>query len=392
MRHASILVLLLGVGCDNSNGSTSGEDSSADTPGDPVPLDQGDPVDTNFEIETITELTQPWAMTFLPDGQLLVTQKTGEMLLVTQSGEQSPISGVPDIAYGGQGGLGDVILHPDFEDNGFIYLSYATAGGGSVRGAAVARMQLDVPGRALSGLEVIWQQDNQINGAGHYGHRMVFDDDGYLFISSGDRQMLSPAQDTRDNLGAIVRLNDDGSVPSDNPFASEGGETAQIWSYGHRNPLGLALDAEGVLWEHEMGPRGGDEFQRIEMGQNYGWPTVSNGDHYDGRDIPDHSDDDEFRAPEESWNPSISPAGLIIYTGELFPSWRGKAIMGGLSGEAIIWVTFACAEDGRDVCEAAQYDMGTRIREVEQGPDGAVWLLEDERNNVGGRLLKLTPN
>jgi glucose/arabinose dehydrogenase len=331
---------------------------------------------------------EPWAMTFLPDGRLLVTEKEGKLKLLDLTSKRiGEISGVPEVDYGGQGGLGDVVLHPRFARNGLVYLSYAERGSGDTRGAAVARGKLTLDGKgggALSAMKVIWRQEPKVSGRGHYGHRIAFGKDGKLWISSSERQKFDPAQDMKTNLGKIVRLNDDGTVPADNPFAGQGGVTAQIWTLGHRNILGLAFDAQGRLWAHEMGPRGGDELNLIERGANYGYPIVSNGDHYDGRDIPDHDTRPEFNAPEAYWNPVISPAGFIIYSGEQFPDWRGNGFIGGLSSQALVRIEF----DGAKAREAARYDMGHRIREVEQGPDGAIWLLED-----GGdaRLLKLTP-
>jgi glucose/arabinose dehydrogenase len=192
------------------------------------------------------------------------------------------------------------------------------------------------------------------------------------------------------NLGKIVRLNEDGTVPSDNPFASVGGVSAQVWTLGHRNPLGITFDAEGRLWAQEMGPRHGDELNLVVRGKNYGYPVVSNGNHYDGRDIPDHDTRPEFEAPKVFWVPAISPGGLMIYSGDLFPEWKGNAFLGGLSSEALIRVTI----DGDSAVEAERFAMGERIREVEQGPDGAIWLLEDEDDDggEGGRLLRLTPS
>jgi glucose/arabinose dehydrogenase len=219
---------------------------------------------------------------------------------------------------------------------------------------------------------------------GHYGHRMAFDVDGYLFISSGERQKFVPAQQMNGNLGKIVRLRGDGSVPEDNPFYDQGDVTAQIWSLGHRNPLGLAFDAQGRLWNTEMGPRHGDELNLVVRGANYGYPVVSEGDHYSGEEIPDHDTHPEFEAPKVAWVPTIAPAGLIFYSGEMFPRWQGSALIPGLASAAIIRVEI----DGDNAREADRYVMGNRIREVEQGPDGAVWVLEDRD---GGRLLKLTP-
>lgn len=345
----------------------------------------------DFETVVIAQLDKPWAMTFLDEGQMLVTQKTGELLVVTTDGDQTPITGVPGVDYGGQGGLGDVITHPNFNENGWIYVSFVEPGEGDTRGAAIARARLDLDARQLTELSVIWRQGPKVSGRGHYAHRMAFGPEGHLFVSSGDRQLQTPAQDRTNNLGAILRLSEEGRAPEDNPFFDEGGMTAEIWSYGHRNPLGLAFDADGVLWEHEMGPRGGDEFQRIERGQNYGWPTVSDGDNYDGSQIPDHDTRPDFRLPEESWNPVISPSGLIIYTGTVFPDWQGQALMGGLSSASLIRVSLDCEAEGRTACESKRTRMDNRIREIEQGPDGAVWVLEDGQDSGASRLLKLVP-
>jgi glucose/arabinose dehydrogenase len=205
-----------------------------------------------------------------------------------------------------------------------------------------------------------------------------------MYISTGDRQKFTPAQDLGQSLGKILRLTDSGGVPRDNPFAAQGGVAAQVWTLGHRNPLGIAFDSAGRLWEQEMGPKGGDEVNLIVKGRNYGYPNVSNGDHYDGKPIPDHSPRDGFEAPKVSWNPAISPGGLMIYSGNLFPQWRGSAFIGGLSSEALVRV----ALNGDRAAKGDQFPMGARIREVEQGPDGAIYVLED---GEGGRLLRLTP-
>ncbi len=343
--------------------------------------------DGPFTVTPVAEFNEPWAMTFLPDGRLLVTEKRGRLYVVTQDGEKSrPVEEVPDVDYRGQGGLGDVILHPDFANNSLIYLSYAEGGVGNTRGAAVARARFDFnDGRPLlTDVDVIWRQIPKVTDDGHYGHRMVFDADGYLFISSGERQKFDPAQHMTGNLGKIVRLHDDGSVPGDNPFAERGDVTAQIWSLGHRNPLGIAFDARGRLWNSEMGPLHGDELNLVVRGENYGYPIVSNGDHYNGDPIPDHDTRPEFAAPKVWWNPTIAPSSLMFYTGSLFPEWQGSAFIGGLASRALIRIEI----DGDNAREAERFDMGKRIREVEQGPGGALWLLEDRD---GGRLLKLTP-
>ncbi|HEV2818339.1 MAG TPA: PQQ-dependent sugar dehydrogenase [Allosphingosinicella sp.] len=341
-----------------------------------------------FQVEPLATFAEPWAMAFLPGtDRALVTEKAGRLKLWSPGRDAIDVAGVPAVDYGGQGGLGDVVLHPDFARNGLVYLSFAEAGENGTRGAAVGRGRLVVEGGAarLDGFAVIWRQVPKMSGRGHYGHRIAFSPDGrFLYISSGERQEFTPAQDMASNAGKVLRLNPDGSVPADNPFAAQGGVAAQIWTLGHRNPLGLAFAPDGRLWEVEMGPRGGDELNLIRRGANYGYPRVSNGNHYDGRDIPDHSPDDGFEPPKVWWTPVISPGDMIVYSGAMFPAWRGDALIGGLSGQALVRVDI----DGANAREAERWDMGHRIREVEQGPDGAVYLLED---GPGGRLLRLTP-
>lgn len=342
--------------------------------------------DHPFTVRSVAEFREPWAMTFLPDGRLLVTEKPGTLLLVDPAGTKVMVSGVPEVDFGGQGGLGDVVLHPEFASNGLVYLSYAEAGDKGLRGAAVARGRLVFSGSeaALEAVTVIWRQVPKMAGRGHYGHRMAFDSDGYLFISSGERQAFDPAQDLDSNLGKIVRLYDDGSVPNDNPFQGQGEIAAQVWTLGHRNPLGLAFDTDGRLWNHEMGPRHGDELNLVVRGRNYGYPLVSNGDHYSGEAIPDHDTRPDLEAPKLWWDPTIAPGGLMFYQGQRFEGWRGSAFIAGLASQALIRVVF----DGIEAREAERFAMSERLREVEEGPDGAIWLLED---GVGGRLLELTP-
>jgi glucose/arabinose dehydrogenase len=344
-----------------------------------------------FTVTQLADFEIPWAMEFLPDGRLLVTEQRGKLKLYAEDGKISDIGGVPEVSYGGQGGLGDVVLHPQFASNGLVYLSYAEAGPGDTRGAAVARAKLELDaagnGGTLRDLQVIWRQVPKVDGGGHYAHRIAFGD-GYLWISSGERQKFDPAQDMQANLGKILRLNDDGTLPNDNPFAGDRGVAAQVWSLGHRNPLGLAFDAQGRLWNVEMGPAGGDELNLVERGANYGYPIVSNGDHYDGKEIPDHPTRPEFKAPAVFWNPVISPSSLMFYSGSEFPQWRGDAFIGGLSSQSIVRIEF----DGERAREAERFAMGMRVRAVEQGPDGAIWILEDEREGRGGqgRMFRLT--
>lgn len=344
---------------------------------------------SSFTPREVARFDEPWAMAFLPGStQALITLRTGRLLLAdTATGASAEVSGVPKVQVAGQGGLGDVAVSPTFATDRLVYLSWAEAGDDGTSGAAVGRGRLsDGPSPELTGLEVIWRQNPKVSGSGHYGHRLAFSPDGrYLFVSSGERQKFDPAQDLSGNLGKILRLNPDGTPAQGNPFADRGGVAAEIWSYGHRNPLGLAFDASGNLWESEMGPQGGDEINLIEPGSNYGWPAASNGSHYGGADIPDHRPGDGFAAPKVWWTPSVSPGSLMIYSGDRFPDWRGDAFVGALSGEALIRVDL----DGKNATLADQWDLGQRIRAVAQGPDGSIWLLED---GPGARLLELQPD
>ena len=344
--------------------------------------------DRPFEAVEVARFDEPWAMTFLPDGRLLVTEKAGRLWVQdVATGKRTRIGRVPEVVHAGQGGFADVVLHPQFSSNGWVYLSYAEAGDGNTSGAAVARAKLDLEDKELEDLQVVWRQVPKVAGNGHYGHRIAFDADGMLWITSSERQKFDPAQDMASNLGKIVRLRDDGSVPDGNPFTGQGDVAAQVWSLGHRNMLGIDFDRDGRLWVHEMGPKGGDELNLIEKGANYGYPIVSNGDHYDGRPIPDHETQPQYRAPVITWTPVISPAGFVIYDGDRYPGWNGSGLIGGLSSQSLVRVAF----DGTSAREAERFDMGTRIREVEQGPDGTIWLLEDGGKGAQGRLYRLDP-
>lgn len=341
--------------------------------------------DLPFAIESKGTFQQPWAMAFLSDGRALITEKSGKLKLWKEGGAVVDVSGIPSVSAAGQGGLGDVALHPDFRRNRLVYLSWAEADG-DVKGAAVGRARLveDAKGARLEGLKIIWRQVPKVTGNGHFGHRITFGRDGALYISSGERQKFDPAQDLSQSLGKVIRLNDDGSVPGDNPMAGQGGVAAQVYAYGIRNPLGLDVDAEGRLWEVEMGPRHGDELNLVTPGANFGYPVVSNGDHYDGRDIPDHAPGDGFMAPKIFWVPAISPGSLMIYKGKRFAGWTGDAFIGALGGKALIRVDL----DGEKASKADHWPMDKRIREVDQSPDGHIWLLED---GPEARLLKVSP-
>ncbi|SMR71259.1 Glucose/arabinose dehydrogenase, beta-propeller fold [Aliiroseovarius halocynthiae] len=349
-------------------------------------------IGTQLDAEKVARFDHPWAMSFLNNEQALVTTKPGRLWLVSTDGTKTQIAGVPSVLDGGQGGLGDVVPNPKFAQNGWVYLSYVAKGDQSgTRQAVVIRAQLDLNDTpTLTDHEEIWRQFPAYPGRGHFSHRLAFGPaggphDGKLFITSGDRQELDPAQDMAQSLGKLIRLNEDGTVPTDNPFQDQGELAKSFWTLGHRNSLGIAFDTDGRLWAHEMGPRHGDELNLIVAGQNYGWPLVSNGDHYSGVEIPDHDTRPDLAAPRAYWVPSIAPSGLEIYTGNMFPDWHGSAVIGGLVSRALIRVRL----HPDTAAERERFSWDVRIRDVEQGPDGALWVLEDGRN---GRLLRLTPN
>lgn len=348
------------------------------------------PADKPFATATIADFDSPWAMTFLPDGRALVTEKVGEMLLFDpKNGTKIPIAGIPTVDSAGQGGLMDVVLSPGFAQDKMVYFSFSESrdGGKGVALAKGAFAQASDGTTSLTDVQVIFRASPYVEGNGHYSGRIAFSPDGkYLFFTNGERQKFDPAQDPKSTLGKVLRLNPDGTPAAGNPLAAKGFHPA-IWSYGHRNLLGIAFDGEGRLWEQEMGPKGGDEVNLIKPGLNYGYPTVSNGSHYDGRDIPDHKPGDGFEAPKVSWNPVISPGGLLYYSGDMFPAWKGSLFIGGLSSKALVRVKL----DGDNAAKGDQWDMGARIRDVDQGPDGALWVLEDGSDGSQGRLLKLTP-
>lgn len=333
-----------------------------------------------FMTAEVATFDSPWAMDFLPGrgirltNMALVSEKGGRLWLVdVATGRKQQVGGVPEVATGGQGGLGDVVLHPDFAGNGLIYLSYVEAGEGG-KGAVLGVGELALSGAGaprIVQMRVIWRQSPKVDGNGHFAHRIAFAPDGTIFLTSGERQKMEPAQDPNSDLGKIIHMTAEGQRINGHHY-----------TMGHRNPLGIAFAPDGRLWSTEMGPKGGDELNLIVAGKNYGWPRASNGSHYDGREIPDHRPRDGFEAPKAWWNPSISPGGLIIYSGDKFPAWKGDALIPALSGEALIRVDI----NGDTARKADQWPMNARIRAVEQGPEGSVYLLEDE-----GRLLRLDP-
>jgi glucose/arabinose dehydrogenase len=397
--------LLLLIACGSSGGASGVVAQNTDSGAKPIPtLPENSPktdiknvpattgkanraeTAPPFKIDTIGQFDAPFAMAFLPDGALLVTEKTGHLKLRDPSGQVHEVAGVPKVAVGGQGGLLDVALAPDFANSGTIYLTYSEPGEGGSQ-LALARATLDSHAERLDNLAVIWRS-GETGPGGQFGANILFAPDGKsLFLSSGERQRFAPAQDPNQALGKILHLTLDGKAAPGNPMAAKGGVEAMTWTSGHRNPYGMVIAPDGRFWEVEMGPRGGDELNLIRPGQNYGWPLVSNGDNYSGQPIPDHPSRPDFAAPVLWWNPSISPGGMIQYSGAMFPEYKDNLFIGALSGEALIRVTL----NGDKATAADQWDMGTRIRDLAQAPDGAIWALEDGGKGAGGRLLRLSP-
>lgn len=348
--------------------------------------------DAALKTQDYGTFAEPWAAAFAPGTDLLfITEKAGTIRVVdTATGTTGTVTGAPAVDYGGQGGLGDIAFLPA-EASGEIgrrtvYLSWAEAGDGDTRGAAVGRGTLTCSAAdacAIEGLEVIWRQP-KVTGRGHYSHRIAVSPDGqHLYIASGDRQKMDPAQDTTNNLGSIVRLNLDGTPAAGNPLPAN----PELWSWGHRNTLGLAFDADGGLWNIEHGPAGGDEINLVKPGANYGWPLVSEGEHYDGKDIPPHSSRPDLAAPAISWTPVIAPGDMIIYRGDLFTAWQGQVVIAAMKPSGLVRVSF----DGETAREEGRHAFEKRLREVVEAADGAIWVLEDGRGSGKGRLLRLTP-
>jgi aldose sugar dehydrogenase len=347
----------------------------------------------SIQVETVASgFGQPWGMVQLPDDTWLVTEKEGNLLLIGADGAPSePISGAPEVDARGQGGLLDVALDPAFDENRLIYLSFAEPGPDGTNSTAVFKARLSDDGTALEEGEVIFSQQPKLPSTAHYGSRLVFDNDGLLYVTLGERsdaEFRGQAQDLDSHLGKIVRINTDGSVPEDNPFVGEADALPEIFSYGNRNVQAAALNPEtGVLWEIEHGPRGGDELNIIEAGNNYGWPLVTEGVEYSGDPINEGETTMEGVTDAIlTWTPVIAPSGMIFYQGDAFPDWQGDIFVGGLASTALVHV----AVDGDTATEEARYleDLGLRIRDVAEGADGSIYVLTDEAN---GQILRISP-
>ena len=340
-----------------------------------------------YRVVTVAEgLEHPWGMAFLPDGRMLVTELPGRLRIVSADGKVSPpIEGLPPIAPVGQGGLLDVALHPKFAENRLVYFSFAEPGPGG-QGTAVSRGRLE--GNALKDVQSVFSQKPKLSGGQHFGSRLVFAPDGTLYISMGERGQMERAQDRRNHQGTIARVNDDGSVPDDNPFVNTKGVLPEIYTWGNRNVQGMALNPwTGVVWAQEHGPMGGDEVNILKKGANYGWPKITYGLNYNGSVISDKTHMEGMEQPLLHWTPSIAPSGMAFYDGDKFPQWKGDLFVGALKDRHLRRVDL----DGEKVVgqEKLLLELKERIRDVRDGPDGFLYVLTDAPD---GRLLRLEPN
>jgi aldose sugar dehydrogenase len=405
MKHLAIAGLCLGMA---ASGASAQINAGEQKPEPNMP----------FDMVQVTTLSLPWKIAFLPDGRMLITEKVGGLQLVTQQGAKTPITGAPAVLWRGQGGMLGVYLSPHYAKDHNVYLTYSEPGdGGSSLALARAKLKIGQDAASLEGLKVIWR-DGERGDGGQFGAEVAFSPDGkYLFLSSGDRQRMTPAQDPNSPLGKILRLTLDGKPASGNPIAGKTGATSlpvidppanteaaktapvvktytfpgpnltpsETWSTGVRTPYGLAFAPDGRLWELEHGPRGGDELNLIEPGKNYGWPLVSYGHNYDGVPIPNPDTRPDLTKPVIYWVPVIAPGNLMFYKGAMFPQWNGSALASGLISKALIRITF----DGKGGAQTAErWDVGHRIRDVEVAPDGALWMIEDAKS---GGVFRLSP-
>jgi glucose/arabinose dehydrogenase len=345
-----------------------------------VKTDAGD-----IKIQKVAEgLDHPWGMAFLPDGRLLVTERAGTLRILEKDTTLSaPLGGTPEVFAQGQGGMLDVALHPNFAENNYVYLSFAEPGNNNTASTALGRGKL--AGNSIEDFEVIFRMEPKVEGPNHFGGRIIFTPENDIFLTLAERFKFDPAQDLSSHLGTVVRLNADGTPSKANPSFDDAKALEEIWSYGHRNIESAALHPQtGKLWVAEMGPMGGDELQPAEAGKNYGWPVVSWGDNYDGTKIPDPTTRPEFADAVVKWTPTISPSGMIFYDGDVFPEWKNSMMIGGLTAAGIVRVEV----NGDDAKEVERIPFAVRVRDVEQGPDGSIWVLTDEDN---GKILQLKP-
>ncbi|WP_159805182.1 PQQ-dependent sugar dehydrogenase [Litoreibacter roseus] len=344
-------------------------------------------LETSQGTVTVTEIAsgfdQPWGVDFIPDGGILITERGGQLIHLQSDGSRIDVSGVPEVVGQGQGGLLDIMVASDFAQSREVFLSYSKPQPkGS--GTALAKARLSEAGDALEGLEVIFEQAEGYSSGRHFGSRIVEGADGTLFLTIGERGDRPSAQNIANHNGTVVRVTRDGTVPADNPFVQTEGARPEIWSYGHRNPQGAALDLDGNLWVAEHGAQGGDEINRVRAGANYGWPVISYGRHYSGAKIGEGTSKDGMEQPTHYWDPSIAPSGMMIYSGKLWPEWEGDAFVGSLKFNYISRVS------GTNLSEEAEQirsDETARVRDVVEGPDGGIWFL----SVMSGGLYRITP-
>lgn len=376
--HSSLIGLAAAVACNAQH--PTGPAARSSTPA---------PLDGVVRVETVAEgLKNPWGFEFLPDGRIIVTEKSGSLRIVDRDGKISaPLAGVPAVDPSGQGGLLDVALDPDFARNKLIYLSYSEPGENGAAGTAAARGHLLDSG--LDDVKVIYRQEPKVRSGNHFGSRLAFAPDGKLFITQGERfSFRDQAQNLESLLGKVVRINPDGSIPPDNPFVGKNGARPEIWSYGHRNVEAAAIDPRtGKLWTVEHGAAGGDELNHPEAGKNYGWPVITYGLDYNGSRIGVGAVKGGMEQPVFYWDPVIAPSGMLFYTGDKFPEWKNNVFVGGLASQALVRLV---VENGVVTKEERYlHNLGERIRDVRQGPDGYIYVITD---NANGRILRVIPS
>jgi len=387
-----IISLMLMFSCSEAGTETEQPDPPVMPPTQgveyfPVPVNASDVIqsqDQSFRTDIVLEgLSIPWGMAFLPDGRVLITERSGA-LRVVKDGKlvNQPISGVPQVYAQGQGGLLDVQIHPDFEENGLIYFSYSRPGSG---GANTAVMRAKLNDMQLTDQEVVFQAVPFSSGGAHFGSRIVFDDDGYLYISTGDRGQMHNSQDLGNHSGKVIRLHDDGTIPTDNPFVNQTGALPEIYTYGNRNVQGMTIHPETrEVWSHEHGPRGGDEINIMRSGNNYGWPEITYGINYNGTIITDETEREGMEQPVLHWTPSIAPSGMAFVDGDRYPGWKGDLMSGALSLRFLNRTVF----DGENVVkeERLLQNIG-RVRNVVLAPDGYLYIAVEST----GRIIRLLP-
>lgn len=347
--------------------------------------------ESDLKVETVvTGLDMPWATAFLPDGRLLVTERTGKLRLV-KDGKIDPkeITGLPELLYKGQGGLLDVVLHPDYAKNGWIYISYSSpkAAGepGDDGGANTAMLRAKLKDHALTDVQILFKALPNVKSNPHFGGRIIFDNKGYVFLSLGERGQMEKAQDLSKDQGKITRLHEDGKIPADNPFVKTEGAKPEIWSYGHRNPQGLVINpTTGVIWEHEHGPQGGDELNIVEKGKNYGWPLITYGIDYDDSIISKDTARTGLEQPVLYWKPSIAPCGMAFVTSDKFKDWKGDLLVGSLKFN---YLQHLVIKDNKVIKKEIIFEKIGRVRDIRQGPDGNIYVVVED----SGSILKISP-